>query len=60
LGEPFQSGFNPGSLAASLAACGLALTEDFNGDDIARRYDPDGSHRLGQSAFSHIALARVI
>jgi methyltransferase (TIGR00027 family) len=59
LGEPFQSGFNPGSLAASLAGCGLTLIEDLDGDDIARRYDPDGSHRLGQSAFSHIALARV-
>jgi methyltransferase (TIGR00027 family) len=60
LGEPFQSGFNPGSLAASLAGCGLTLIEDLDGDDIAHRYDPDGSHRLGQSAFSHIALARII
>jgi methyltransferase (TIGR00027 family) len=59
LGEPFQSGFSPASLAASLAGCGLTLIADLDGDDIARRYDPDGSHRLGQSAFSHIALARV-
>jgi methyltransferase (TIGR00027 family) len=59
LGEPFLSGFNPGSLAANLADCGLTLVEDLDGNDTARRYDPDGSHGLGQSAFSHIALARV-
>jgi methyltransferase (TIGR00027 family) len=60
LGEPFLSGFNPDSLAASLLGCGLTLLEDLDGNDIARRYDKDGSHGLGQSAFSHIALARII
>ena len=60
IGEPFLSGFNPDSLAAGLADCGLALIEDLNGADIALRYDKDGSHRLGQSMFSHIALARVL
>jgi len=59
LGEPFLSGFNPGSLEASLADCGLMLVEDLDGNDTAQRFDRDGSHRLGQSAFSHIALARV-
>jgi methyltransferase (TIGR00027 family) len=59
IGEPFLSGFDPKSLAASLAGCGLSLVEDLDGNATARRYDPDGSHRLGQSAFSHIALARV-
>jgi methyltransferase (TIGR00027 family) len=59
LGEPFQSGFDPDSLAASLAASGLNLIEDVDGEGMARRYDADGSHRLGQSALSHIALARV-
>jgi methyltransferase (TIGR00027 family) len=60
LGEPFQSGFDPDSLGASLAGCGLSLIEDLDGEEIAHRYDADGSHRLGQSAFSHIALARVV
>jgi methyltransferase (TIGR00027 family) len=60
IGEPFLSGFDPDSLAASLVGCGLTLIEDLDGADIAHRYDKDGSHHLGQSAFSHIALARVI
>jgi methyltransferase (TIGR00027 family) len=60
MGEPFLSGFNPDSLAASLLDCGLTLLEDLDGDAIAHRYDKDGTHRLGQSAFSHIALARVV
>jgi methyltransferase (TIGR00027 family) len=60
IGEPFLSGFDPRSLAANLVGCGLNLIEDLDGNDIARRYDSDGSHRLGQSAFSHIALARVL
>jgi methyltransferase (TIGR00027 family) len=59
IGEPFLSGFNPISLAASLAGCGLTLIEDLDGEAITRRYDEDGSRRLRQSAFSHIALARV-
>jgi O-methyltransferase involved in polyketide biosynthesis len=59
IGEPFLSGFSPDALAATLAGCGLTLIEDLNGDETACRYDKDGSHGLGQSAFSHIVLARV-
>ena len=59
MGEPFLSGFNPDSLAASLVDCGLTLVEDLDGEAVAHRYDRDGTHGLGQSAFSHIALARV-
>jgi methyltransferase (TIGR00027 family) len=59
LGEPFLSGFDPHSLGKDLADCGLTLLEDLDGDAVTRRYDKDGAHRLGQSAFSHIALARV-
>jgi methyltransferase (TIGR00027 family) len=59
IGEPFLSGFNPDELAANLAACGLDLVEDLNGAEAAARYDRDGEHGLGQSRFSHIALARV-
>jgi methyltransferase (TIGR00027 family) len=59
IGEPFLSGFDPGALAALLAACGLELVEDMNGGEMAARYDRDGEHGLRQSVFSHIALARV-
>jgi methyltransferase (TIGR00027 family) len=58
IGEPFTSGFDPSSLAINLAQCGLELMEDLSGTDMARRYY-GGEHRLGHSAFSHIALARV-
>jgi O-methyltransferase involved in polyketide biosynthesis len=58
-GEPFLSGFDPVTLAAVLADCGLHLVEDLNGADAAARYDRDGAHGLGQSGFSHLALARV-
>jgi O-methyltransferase involved in polyketide biosynthesis len=59
LGEPFLSGFHPAELAGNLAACGLDLVEDLNGSEAAARYDRGGEHSLGQSMFSHIALARV-
>jgi methyltransferase (TIGR00027 family) len=59
VGEPFLSGFNPAALAADLAACGLDLVEDLDGREITARYDRNGAHGFGQSAFSHIALARV-
>jgi methyltransferase (TIGR00027 family) len=59
VGEPFLSGFNPVELAANLAACGLDLVEDLSGREAAARYDRDGERGLGQSMFSHMALARV-
>ena len=59
MGEPFLSGFNPAELAENLATCGLDLVEDLNGSEASARYDRGGGHNLGQSMFSHIALARV-
>ena len=59
VGEPFLSGFDPAGLAKNLADCGLELVEDLDGSAIAKRYDRGGEHGLGQSSFSHIALARV-
>jgi methyltransferase (TIGR00027 family) len=59
IGEPFLSGFHPAGLAANLAACGLDLVEDLSGSDAAARYDRGGDQSLGQSMFSHMALARV-
>jgi methyltransferase (TIGR00027 family) len=60
MGEPFLSGFNPATLARDLEDCGLLLLEDLNGSEVAAKYDRMGENDLGQSAFSHIALARVI
>ncbi len=60
VGEPFLSGFSPTALAANLAACGLQLIEDLHGSDVAARYHRGGDKTLGQSTFSHLALARVI
>jgi methyltransferase (TIGR00027 family) len=59
MGEPFLSGFNPGTLARDLENCGLRLLEDLNGSEVAAKYDRMGENGLGQSAFSHLALARV-
>ena len=59
VGEPFLSGFDPAELAANLSDCGLHLVEDLHGSEIAARYDRGGELKLGQSMFSHIALARV-
>jgi methyltransferase (TIGR00027 family) len=59
LGEPFLSGFSPATLAENLADCGLTLMEDLDGSGVAARYDRTGARSLGQSTFSHIALARV-
>jgi len=59
IGEPFLSGFNPAQLAGNLAACGLELAEDLSGIEAAARYDRDGERSLGESMFSHMALARV-
>ena len=59
VGEPFLSGFDPDTLAADLADCGLDLIEDLDGKKVAARYGRSGEHGFGQSGFSHIALARV-
>lgn len=59
VGEPFLSGFDPAELAVNLAGCGLELIEDLNGKQSAARFSHGGEHGLGQSPYSHIALARV-
>jgi O-methyltransferase involved in polyketide biosynthesis len=59
LGEPFLSGFNPATLGQDLEECGLELLEDLNGSAVAAKYHREGASDLGQSSFSHIALARV-
>jgi methyltransferase (TIGR00027 family) len=59
LGEPFLSGFNPDSLADDLRGCGLTLSEDLNGEQVAARYGRTGLIGAASSRFSHIALARI-
>jgi methyltransferase (TIGR00027 family) len=59
-GEPFLSGFNPETLARDLRDCGFHLLEDLSGSEVAAKYDRVGENSLGQSSFSHIALAQVI
>jgi methyltransferase (TIGR00027 family) len=60
MGEPFLSGFDPQSFAATLRECGLQLVEDLASNDVAKRYGRLESGDSGRSNFSHMALARVI
>jgi methyltransferase (TIGR00027 family) len=60
MGEPFLSGFDPKTFAATLRECGLQLIEDLASDDVAKRYGRLESGSSGSSNFSHMALARVI
>ncbi|MGO8828456.1 MAG: class I SAM-dependent methyltransferase [Steroidobacteraceae bacterium] len=58
LGEPYQSGFDPATIAGDLRDCGLALVEDLEGEQVAARYGRAGQNRAASSQFSHVALAR--
>jgi len=59
MGEPFLSGFNPATLDRGFEDCGLLLLDDLNGSEVAAKYDRTGENSLGQSAFSHVVLART-
>lgn len=58
LGEPWVSGYDPGTLAGELRACGLALVEDLGPDELARRYCTGRLDGLRPSPGAHVALAR--
>ncbi len=58
LGEPYQSGFDPATIAGDLRDRGLALVEDLEGEQVAARYGRAGQNRAASSQFSHVALAR--
>jgi methyltransferase (TIGR00027 family) len=58
-GEPFLSGFDPDSLAAEIADCGLKLVEDLSGGQALARYGRSGDASLSKPSSSHVALARV-
>jgi methyltransferase (TIGR00027 family) len=60
VGEPFLSGFDPNTFAATLRECGLELIEDLAADKVAARYGRVGTNGPGHSSFSHMALARVL
>jgi methyltransferase (TIGR00027 family) len=59
-GEPFLSGFDPGSLAVEIARCGLQLVEDLSGQEALERYGRTQDASLARPSSSHIALARVM
>jgi methyltransferase (TIGR00027 family) len=58
-GEPYVSGFDPAHIAEDLAACGLALVEDFAVEELIARYDPERANGLKSEPFSHVARALV-
>jgi methyltransferase (TIGR00027 family) len=57
-GEPFVSGFDPGSLAKEIWHCGLTLIEDLSGRDVLARYGKSEDASLSRPSSSHVALAR--
>jgi methyltransferase (TIGR00027 family) len=59
MGEPFLSGFDPGTLSNELAACGFELLEDLSGEQTNARYDRADWDVSGRPSHSHIARARV-
>lgn len=60
MGEPFVSGFDPDSLAAEIAHCGLELLEDLSGGQVVTRYGRSDDASLSRPSSSHVALARVM
>jgi hypothetical protein len=59
LGEPFLSGFDPRTIAADIAHCGLELIEDLSGAAALTRYGRSNDPALSRPSSSHVALARV-
>ena len=58
-GEPFLSGFDPGTLAGDLQAIGLGLIEDCDDTQLVARYDPQRINALRPSIRSRIARVRA-
>lgn len=57
-GEPFQSGFDPDTLARQLQGTGFELLEDLAERELLDRLDPEHLTGLKAGGFSHIARAR--
>jgi methyltransferase (TIGR00027 family) len=60
VGEPFQSGFDPGRLAEDLRHVGFELLQDLTEAQIVERYSRTGKDFMVPMEYSHIALARVL
>jgi methyltransferase (TIGR00027 family) len=58
-GEPFVSGFDPGTLAVELSELGLELAEDLSDTELIERYDPSGRNGMVSSAQSRVARATI-
>jgi methyltransferase (TIGR00027 family) len=59
-GEPFQSGFDPATLARQLRDTGFELLEDLAERELLERLDPEHCNGLTAGGFSHIARARSL
>ncbi|MEO8248588.1 MAG: class I SAM-dependent methyltransferase [Burkholderiales bacterium] len=60
IGEPFLSGFDPGTLEEQLLGTGLQLLDDLNGDQAVARYDEKGANQFKSAAEAHIARASIV
>jgi methyltransferase (TIGR00027 family) len=60
IGEPFLSGFDPGTLAKDLLPLGLELEEDLDDFQLVRRYDPLGLNGLRPARQSRVVRVRVV
>lgn len=58
-GEPWLSTFEPGPLAARLAAMGFAVLEDLGGPELTTRYLAGRRDGLVKSGVTHIIRARL-
>jgi methyltransferase (TIGR00027 family) len=59
MGEPWLSGFHPGTLADDLKGLGLALVEDMGNPELRERYCAGRTDGLAPGATGHVARARV-
>jgi methyltransferase (TIGR00027 family) len=59
LGEPWLSGFDPGTLASELRTLGLTLIEDLDGGALTARCCAGRGDGLAAARVGHVARARV-
>jgi methyltransferase (TIGR00027 family) len=59
MGEPWVSGFDPTTLAASLESLGFVLLEDLDGRELSARYCAGRTDQLSAGISGHIAHARI-
>jgi methyltransferase (TIGR00027 family) len=58
-GEPWLSGFDPGTLAAELSELGLVLVDDLGREELLQRYCAGRTDGLSPGLAGHLARARV-